>query len=163
VFDVDGSFSFANPAAVVGPGAELDGRAGRLAVVPRLAAVIGANGSVGGFTVCSEWRDRGRSRPKDRDFALGLGPAVLTWDGLDPDGLGALVRVDGRLEVTGAFSGFDWQAAVVFAADGTELRPGDVIAGPGLGLADAPEGSAVEIEVEGIGVLDAAVAAGETG
>jgi hypothetical protein len=104
-------------------------------------------------------RDPGRSAPKDRDFALGLGPTVCTADSIDPDGLGALVRVDGRLELTGAYVGFDWAAAIALAADGTELKPGDVIGGPGLGAVDVPPGAAVELEVEGIGVLDAAIAA----
>ena len=154
LFDADGSFGFANPAAIQGPGAAV-ARDGRLAVVPRLAAVVGANGSIGGFTVLAEWRDLGLSRPKDRDFALGLGPSLVTADAVRPDGLGALVRVSGAIELTGAFAGFDWGPAARFAADGTELRPGDVIGGPGLGLVDVPESGSVEIEVETLGVLDA--------
>ena len=156
LFDSDGAFGFANPAAVIGPGAAIAGD-GRLAVVPRLAAIVGANGTIGGFTALAEWRDRRRAKPKDRDFALGLGPLVVTAEALRPDGLGALVRVEGRLALTGPFVGFDWPAAVAFAADGTELRPGDLVAGPGLGLADVPAGSSVEIEVEGIGVLSYSV------
>lgn len=161
VFDSEGSFAFANPAATVGPGATLERPDGRLAVVPRLAAILGANGAVGGFTMLVEWRDRGRTRPKDRDFALGLGPSLVTTDAIRPDGLGALVRVDGVLELAGAFVDFDWPAAIAFAAEGTVLEPGAVIAGPGLGLVDAPPASAVEVEVETIGVLDAAVGARE--
>ena len=41
---------------------------------PRLAAVIGADGAIGGFTALAEWRARALEPPKDRDFALGLGP-----------------------------------------------------------------------------------------
>jgi hypothetical protein len=160
LFDAAGSFAFANPAAIAGPGKEVSAPgAGRLVLVPRLAAVVGLDGVVGGFTALAEWRDPGRSAPKDRDFALGLGPTVCTADSIDPDGLGALVRVDGRLELTGAYVGFDWAAAIALAADGTELKPGDVIGGPGLGAVDVPPGAAVELEVEGIGVLDAAIAA----
>ena len=157
LFDDASSFTFANPTAIVGPGAAVPaGRAGRLLLVPRLAAVVGHEGVLGGFTALAEWRDPARQPPKDRDFALGLGPSVCTHDAVEPDGLGALVRVDGSLALTGAFVGFDWKAAVAFAADGTELRPGDLIAGPGLGAVDVAVGAAVEVEVEGVGVLDAA-------
>jgi hypothetical protein len=164
VFDADGSFAFANPAAIVGPGARVARPArstasdtvsqGSLSLVPRLAAIVGANDALAGFTALAEWRDRSREKPKDRDFALGLGPIVVTADALRVDGLGALARVAGRLELTGAFVDFDWTAAASLAADGTVLRPGDVLAGPGLGLVEIEPGASVELEVEGIGVLD---------
>ena len=163
VFETDGSFGFANPAAIVGPAAQVEipapGRSsgelshGMLSVVPRIAAVVGAEGRLAGFTALAEWRDRSRPKPKDRDFALGLGPSVITADALRPDGLGALVRVAGRIELTGAFVGFDWREALALAADGTVLRAGDVIGGPGLGLVEVASGEALELEVEGIGVL----------
>jgi len=155
VFDGGGSFMFANPAAIVGPGEVIPVSTSRaLLLVPRLAAFVGAEGAIAGFSAFAEWRDPTRTAPKDRDFALGLGPSVCTVDALDPDGLGAIVRVDGRLEHTGAFVGFDWGAAAALAADRTQLRPGDLLAGPGLGVVEVAPGSAVELEVEGIGVLD---------
>jgi hypothetical protein len=155
IFAAGDSFAFANPAAIVGPGARVAGPAGgRLTLIPRLAGVVGAGGLPAGFTAFADWRDPARVAPKDRDFALGLGPAVCTVDALDPDGLGALVRVGGRLELAGAFVGFDWAAAVALAGEGTALRPGDLVAGPGLGAVEVPAGAAVELEVEGIGVLD---------
>lgn len=158
VFDDDGAFAFANPAAVASPGTSVAARGdGRLAVVPRLAAIVGAAGGLAGFTALAEWRDRSRAKPKDRDFALGLGPSVVTADALRPDGLGAIVRVAGRLELAGAFVGFDWPAALALARDGTVLRAGDVICGPGLGLVEVEPGGSLELEVEGIGVLDHAV------
>jgi hypothetical protein len=158
LFDGQESFSFANPAAIVGPDAGVAaGAAGRLLLVPRLAAIMGDGGAVGGFTALAEWRDPSRTPPKDRDFALGLGPTVCTAGAMKPEGLGALVRVAGGLELTGAFVGFDWAAAVSLAAERTELRSGDVIGGPGLGAVDVPAGAGVELEVEGIGVLEAAV------
>ena len=154
VFDGAGSFSFANPAAIVGPGARIPApSSGRLLLVPRLAVVVGAEGAVGGFTTFAEWRDPTRTAPKDRDFALGLGPSVCTVDALDPEGLGAIVRVDDRLAETGAFVGFDWDGAVVLAAERTSLKPGELLAGPGLGVVEVGVGSSVEVEVEGIGVL----------
>lgn len=165
VFEAGGSFVFANPAAIVGPGEHIPvSPSGRLLLVPRLAAVMGAPGVVAGFSAFAEWRDPTRTAPKDRDFALGLGPSVCTVDALDPDGLGAIVRVDDRLEHTGAFVGFDWAAAVALAAERTELRPGDVLAGPGLGVVEVTAGSAVELEVEGVGVLaSSATAEGAAG
>jgi hypothetical protein len=159
VFDGGGSFAFANPAAIVGPGEPIAAAAsGRLLLVPRLAAVVGADGATGGFTAFAEWRDPTRTAPKDRDFALGLGPSVCTADALDPDGLGAIVRVDGRLAETGAFVGFDWDGALALAAERTSLKPGDLLAGPGLCVIEVAAGSGVELEVEGIGVLDHDVA-----
>lgn len=155
VFESDRSFAFANPAALVGPGENVPASpSGRLLLVPRLAAVIGAEGTIAGFSALAEWRDPTRTAPKDRDFALGLGPSVCTVDALDPDGLGAIVRVGGSLEHTGAFVGFDWEAAVAFAADRTALKSGDLLAGPGLAVLEVSAGSSVELEVEGIGILD---------
>jgi hypothetical protein len=158
LFDGARSFFFSNPAAIVGPDAEVAaGSAGRLLLVPRLAAIVGDGGAIGGFTALAEWRDPSRTPPKDRDFALGLGPTVCTAGAMEPDGLGALVRVGGDLELTGAFVGFDWAAAASLAAERTQLRPGDVLGGPGLGVVDVAAGTPVELEVEGVGVLDAAV------
>jgi hypothetical protein len=155
VFEENGSFAFANPAAILGPRALIAGHGGgRLSALPRLAGVVGADGALAGFTGFVEWRDPTRVPPKDRDFALALGPAVVTAGALRPDGLSALVRVDARLELTGAFVGFDWAAAVALAGEGTTLRPGDLIAGPGVQLVEgiAPETS-IELDVEGIGTL----------
>jgi hypothetical protein len=95
VFDSQRSFSFANPAAIVGPDAKVSPKGGRLAVLPRVAAVIGSEGALAGFTAGADWRRAGVPPPKDRDFAFGLGPIVVTPDSLDPDGLEAVVRVEG--------------------------------------------------------------------
>ena len=150
VFDDRATFAFANPAAIVGPEAEVAASA----LLPRLAAVIGAEGSLAGFTVFADWRRPGSSPPKDRDFALGLGPVVVTPDELDLDGLEAVVRVDGENRLRGRFEDFDWTAARDLAAEGTILRPGDLLAGPALGTVDSLElGGSVELDAEGIGVL----------
>ena len=150
VFDDQATFAFANPAAIVGPEAEVAASA----LLPRLAAVIGAEGSLGGFTVFADWRRPGSSPPKDRDFALGLGPVVVTPDELDPDGLEAVVRVDGENRLRGRFEGFDWTGARDLAAEGTVLKPGDILAGPTLGTVDSLElGRSVELDAKGIGVL----------
>jgi hypothetical protein len=63
--------------------------------------------------------------------------------------------VDGEERLRGSLDGFDWSVAVALAADRTSLKPGDVLAGPAAGsVAGIEPGSAVEVEVEGIGMLD---------
>jgi hypothetical protein len=141
VFEGDGSFAFANPAAVVGPGAEIAWR-DALSVLRRPAAVVGAGGLIGGLTILAEWRAPAPRPPKDRDFALGLGPVVVTTDEcpVDPHG-------------------FDWTAALALAGTGTVLYPGDVLAGPALDQRDGlAAGATVALEIPGIGTLEQRVA-----
>jgi Fumarylacetoacetate (FAA) hydrolase family len=161
VFDAQETFEFANPAAIVGPGSDIERRgmaASSFVLRSRLAAVIGAGGEIGGFTALADWRDEGRRPPKDRDFALGLGPLVVTPDELDLGRLSATVRVDGRERAAGRFGPFDWTGARDLAADGTVLRPGDLLAGPASGIVESiSPGSSVELAVEGIGVLSQTV------
>jgi hypothetical protein len=158
LFQDEASFAFANPAAIVGPGAvvrrtpsndQLQG----LALLPRLAAVVGAAGEIAGFTILAEWRDPSGSAPKDRDFALGLGPIVVTADELDARGVDAAVRVDGDERSSGSFDGLDFSHARDLAAEGTVLRPGDLLGSPALEPVRIDDGSHVEVEVDGIGVL----------
>jgi hypothetical protein len=138
VFDEGGSFAFTNPAAVTHPGAQIAGPTPTLSVLPRLAAVIGAEGAIGGFTGLAEWRAPGVQPPKDRDFALALGPVVVTPDAFD-----------------GGSPRFDWAAAAALAAAGTALYPGDILAGPALEQRDGIEaGASVSLEIDGIGVLE---------
>lgn len=162
VFDDARSFSFANPAAILGPGAEVAVHRkpcnsllqGGLVLLPRLAAMVGSEAAIEGFTAVADWRHPALTPPKDRDFALALGPAIVTPDELDPDGLEGVIRIAGEELLTGRFDGFDWEAARALAAAGTTLRPGDLIVGPALDtVTDVTPGGAVELEVEGIGVL----------
>ena len=146
VFANQSAFTFANPAAIVGPGATLMTRRGpsdtvsqgHLALFPRIAGLIGAGGEIGGYTGFVEWRDPALEPPKDRDFALGLGPVVVTPDEFDD-----------------ASSEFDWDAAVELASAGTVLYPGDVLAGPpGEPLEGIKAGAHITVEIAGIGTLD---------
>jgi hypothetical protein len=106
IFDEAGDFAFANPAAIkaIGedpgvPGAE---------EVERVAAMIAADGAIGGFTQLVEWVAPQLSGAKQRDFALTLGPVVSTPDeGVPP--------------------GVDWERLVAHAAEHTTLFPGDLI------------------------------------
>ena len=138
IFDEQGSFAFANPAAIMGPAAEIacDDQLQGLMVALRIAAVVGAGEEIGGFTLLAEWLDPARTLPKDRDFALGLGPVVVTPDEFADH------------------SGFDWTAATTLAAAGTHLFPGDVLAGPARERRQVDPGDAVSLGVEGIGTLE---------
>jgi hypothetical protein len=106
IFDEAGDFAFANPAAIKAisedpgvPGAE---------GVERVAAIIGADGAIGGFTPLVEWVAPQLKGAKQRDFALTLGPVVSTSDeGVPP--------------------GVDWERLVAHAAENTALFPGDLI------------------------------------
>ncbi len=153
VFEDQASFEFANPAAIVGPDAEIRVLGEELVLVPRLAAVIGAEGALDGFTAFAEWRLPVAPPPKDRDFALGLGPIVITPDEFDPRPREVVVRVDGDDLLRTKLDAFDWEAARGHAAAGTTLRPGDLLAGPAAGAVTVEPGAAVELEIDGIGVL----------
>ena len=156
VFDAEDDFAFANATAIGGPGLEVASNGGILLLVPRLAAVIGAEGAIAGFSLFAEWRRDGGTPPKDRDFALVLGPVVATPDELDPSATTIVVRADGSDVARIDPSAFDWTAAVALAAQGTTLRPGDVLAGPGDPISGLTGG--VELEADGIGVLVQSIA-----
>ncbi len=154
VFEEQASFAFANASAVHGPAFRLlpQPSAAPLVLLPRLAAVIGAEGRIAGYTLLAEWRAEGVSPPKDRDFALVLGPVVTTADVLDPNGAVMVVRADGAECLRAPLQPFDWGAATDFAGTGTLLRAGDVLAGPCASVVGSLSGL-VELELDGIGVL----------
>jgi hypothetical protein len=107
LFDANGDFVFANPAAIRAAGDE-PGVPGA-EPVERVAAIIGAEGAIGGFTPLVEWVADGLQGAKQRDFALSLGPVVTTPDEATPPGV-------------------DWEGLVAHAAENTTLYPGDLIA-----------------------------------
>ena len=89
--------------------------------------------------------------PKDRDFAIVLGPWFTTVDE-------ALATPELTLTVDGArsaarFGGFDWEAARRFAVENTRLRVGDLLLAPLALVDDVLPGAAVAIDVEGHGTL----------
>jgi hypothetical protein len=136
IFDAPGSFTFANPTAIRSPGSEIPRPGGRLDAAQRLVAVIGADGAIAGWTGLVEWRAPELAAPKDRDFALLLGPAVET-DLAD---------------------GFDWEAARALAAENTRLRPGDLLAGPAVELYEEIASGGFVVSFDGVGELAAFVA-----
>jgi hypothetical protein len=107
IFDETGDFVFANPAAVKAVGE--DPGVPDVEQVERVAAIIGADGAIGGFTPLVEWVGPQLHGAKQRDFALTLGPVVTTPD-------------------EGAPPGVDWDRLVAHAGENTTLYPGDVIA-----------------------------------
>ena len=135
LFDDASSFAFANPNAIRSPGAFITRPAGRLDVVTRRVAVIGLDGAIGGWTGLAEWRAPELAPPKDRDFALLLGPVVET-------------------ELT---DDFDWEAARLLAELNTRLRPGDLLAGPPLTLQEDVESGPLALTIDGVGTLLASV------
>lgn len=160
VFDAQTEFAFANPTAVRGPATVVTRPAGAetLTLLPRLAAVIGADGAIGGFSLFADWRAPTNAPPKDRDFGSLLGPVVVTPDELAGTPFTATVRVDGDERLRDSFTGFDWELARALAAAGTELRPGDILASPSLGaLGEVGPGATVELDVSDLGMLETTV------
>jgi fumarylacetoacetate (FAA) hydrolase len=169
------TFYFSNPAAIYGSEVEIPYPQGSQALDYELevAAVIGADGAIGGFTIMNDWSARDLQRKemriglgpaKGKDFATSLGPVVVTPDELGDLRLEMVARVNGEERSRGNLGDMyhSWEAIVSHAACNTELRPGDVLGsgtvGTGCILEHGDErwlqpGDEVELEVDGIGVL----------
>jgi fumarylacetoacetate (FAA) hydrolase len=168
-------FYFSNPAAIYGPGADVpypDGT-GELDYELEVAAVIGADGAIGGFTVMNDWSARdiqrketrvGLGPAKAKDFATSLGPIVVTVDEFDGSEAMMVARVNGEQRSRGNLHDMyhPWSRLIDRAAHNTVLRPGDVIGSGTVGSGCILEhgdgrwlrpGDVVELEVKGIGVL----------
>jgi fumarylacetoacetate (FAA) hydrolase len=168
-------FYFSNPAAIFGPESEVPYPEGteELDYELEVAAVIGAEGAIGGFTVMNDWSARDLQRTemkvglgpaKGKDFATSLGPVVVTPDELDGSRGTMLARVNGEERSRGELGDmhFSWDRVVDHAARNTRLLPGDVLGSGTVGTGCILElgdgrwlqpGDVVELEVEGIGVL----------
>ena len=138
IFDGD-DFRFANPAAIVGPG-DVVHLPGGEEIVPvfRLAVVIGEGGAIGGCTLMNDWLAPTLSGVKAHDFAISLGPVVVTADELDT---------------------MELEELVAHAASNTRLRPGDILGGEGSVRDAVGAGDIVEFELEPFGVLRNTIAA----
>jgi fumarylacetoacetate (FAA) hydrolase len=130
-----------------------------------VAAVIGADGAIGGLTVANDWtardlerseREAGYGPSKSKDFALSIGPLLVTPDELGTNGT-VIARVNGeekaRCEL--AALAYSWQELAEHAARNSVLRPGDLLVcssrsngGPWL-----QPGDVVELELDDVGVL----------
>jgi len=181
------TFYFSNPASVHGPGEEVHrpGRTRMLDFELEVAAVIGAADAIGGFTLLNDWSARdvqreemtiGLGPAKGKDFALSLGPWLVTPDELPyEDGrlrIEAAASVNG-VELTRTEAGeqhFPWPDLVAHAARDTRLRPGDVLGsgtlnrgcllelGPLEGGRWLEPGDVVSLSAEGLGTLETPIA-----
>jgi fumarylacetoacetate (FAA) hydrolase len=173
-------FYFSNPAAIFGPEDDVPFPAGSQELDYELecAAVIGADGRIGGFTVMNDWSARDLQRQemrvglgpaKGKDFATSLGPVLVTPDEFDGTDGEMVARVNGEERSRGNLRDMyhGWEALIERAAENTVLRPGDVIGSGTVGSGCILEhgdgrwlqrGDVVELEIEGIGVLRNVVA-----
>ena len=152
-------FEFGNTAAVGGPEEQIHAPKGssHLDFGLALAAMIGADGEVGGFTVANTWAARDLPDAKSRDFATSIGPVLVTPDEFPGDTGTIVARVNGEERSRANLSGlaYGWPELVAYAALNTRLRPGDLILAEATGGNRPPlrPGDLVELEVAGIGVL----------
>jgi fumarylacetoacetate (FAA) hydrolase len=173
-------FYFSNPAAIYGHEQDVpypEGTA-ELDYELEVAAVVGVNGTIGGFTVMNDWSARDLQRAemrvglgpaKGKDFATSFGPVVVTTDELDGTSGEMVARVNGEERSRGNLHDmyWSWDDLLRQAARNTTLRPGDLIGSGTVGGGCILEhddgrwlqrGDVVELEVEGIGVLRNTVA-----
>jgi fumarylacetoacetate (FAA) hydrolase len=168
-------FYFSNPAAIYGPEEELPfpKDTEELDYELEVAAIIGAEGRIGGFTVMNDWSARDLQRremrvglgpAKGKDFGTSLGPIVVTPDEFDGSSAVMVARVNGEERSRGELADmyWSWDDLVAQAARNTRLFPGDVLGSGTVGTGCILEhsdgrwlrpGDVVELEVEGIGVL----------
>ena len=168
-------FYFSNPGAVFGPDEVIPFPEGsrELDYELELAAVIGADGQIGGFTIMNDWSARDLQRAemavwlgpaKGKDFATSLGPVIVTVDEFDGSSAQMIARVNGeeRSHGNAAAMHHPWEAITAHAARNTRLLPGDVLGSGTVGSGCILEagngrwlqpGDVVELEIEQIGVL----------
>ena len=130
-------FYFSNPAAMFGPDAEIpypDGTR-ELDYELEVAAVIGADGAIGGFTIMNDWSARDLQRKemkvglgpaKGKDFATSIGPIVVTPDEFDGREGEMVARVNGEERSRGNLRDmhWPWERLVKQAALQHAPRPG---------------------------------------
>ena len=168
-------FYFSNPAAVSGPDVPVPYPAGTAMLDYELevAAVIGADERIAGFTVLNDWSARDLQRAETtvglgpatgKDFATSMGPVLVTVDEFD-GGAGVMTAtVNGtelsRGDLAAMHSG--WEELRRRAVENTRLRTGDVLGSGTVGTGCILElqeqnwlrpGDVVELTVAGIGTL----------
>jgi fumarylacetoacetate (FAA) hydrolase len=173
-------FYFSNPTAIFGPGDDVPYPEGTQELDYELecAAIIGADGKIGGFTVLNDWSARDLQRAemrvglgpaKGKDFATSIGPLLVTPDEFDGSSGAMVARVNGEERSRGNLADMyhGWDALLERSARNTVLRPGDIIGSGTVGSGCILEhgdgrwlqrGDVVELEIEGIGVLRNTVA-----
>jgi fumarylacetoacetate (FAA) hydrolase len=180
-------FYFSNAASIVGPGQPVrrPEATKMLDFELELAAIIGGDSQIAGFTLMNDWSARdvqagemsvGLGPAKAKDFATSLGPWLVTPDELQyADGrlnIEARVHVNGE-ELSVCHAGeqhYTWPEMVEHAARDTRLRAGDVLGsgtltggcllelGPLPGDRFLEPGDTVAIEAQGLGRLETRIA-----
>jgi fumarylacetoacetate (FAA) hydrolase len=180
-------FYFSNAASIVGPGSPVrrPEATKMLDFELEIAAVIGGDCQIAGFTLMNDWSARdvqagemsvGLGPAKAKDFATSLGPWLVTPDELQyADGrlnVEARVHVNG-VELSVCHAGeqhYTWPELVEQAARDTRLRAGDVLGsgtltggcllelGPLEGDRYLEPGDTVAIEAQGLGRLETRIA-----
>ena len=135
VFGTTGDFAFASPTPIFGPDATVVLPAGveQIESDLRIAAVVGAGGTIGGFTLMNDWLAPDLAGAKARDFGTSLGPVVVTPDEFP--------------------SRDDWHALVEYAGRNTQLLPGDILAAGSMRDGPYGAGDVVEVRLDEIGTL----------
>jgi fumarylacetoacetate (FAA) hydrolase len=168
-------FYFTNPAAVIGSEDVVAFPRGseKLDYELEVAAVIGGDEQIAGFTILNDWSARDLQRgeitvglgpAKGKDFATSIGPFLVTVDEFDGGEAVMLARVNGQERSRGQLSDihYSWLEIRDRAAMNTRLRPGDVLGSGTVGTGCILEsedqswlqpGDVVELEVTGLGVL----------
>ena len=168
-------FYFSNPAAVSGPEDVIAFPQESSAWDYELeaAAIVGAGGTIAGFTVMNDWSARdlqkmemavGLGPAKGKDFATSLGPVLVTPDELGDLRLEMVARVNGEERSRGSMGDihWPWDELAAHAGRNTRLVAGDLLGSGTVGTGCILEhgdgrwlqpGDVVELEIEGIGVL----------
>lgn len=162
------------PSALIGPGEaiEIPEGIGRVDHEVELAVVIGkrarsiskedALSVVFGYTCANDVsardlqkKDGQWGRAKGFDTFCPLGPCINT--DLDPFDLAVRARVNGEIKQDSrtSFMMFDVPTLISFISNVMTLEPGDIIlTGTPAGVSPLQPGDTVQVEVEGIGVLE---------
>jgi hypothetical protein len=153
VFDEDGRFEFANPAAVFGPGAAVLVPDPAIRLDAGLAGLVGLE-SVVAVSPVARLRAPALRPPKDRDFGIVLGPWFTTLDDVPPTQ--ALDVTFHGTTTEARTADFDWEAARRFAESNTRLRVGDLLLAPATSTLDVLPGAAT-VDAGALGRLDLTV------
>jgi 2-keto-4-pentenoate hydratase/2-oxohepta-3-ene-1,7-dioic acid hydratase in catechol pathway len=137
----------------------------------RRVAAEDAGPMIAGYTIYNDWSARdiqtremsvGIGPGIAKDFASSIGPCIATPDEFDRDRARLEARIDGEAWSLGTLGKmhFSFEEIIEYISQEATLQPGDLLGsgtvGRGCGLELGrwlSEGSTVELEAEGIGVL----------
>jgi 2-keto-4-pentenoate hydratase/2-oxohepta-3-ene-1,7-dioic acid hydratase in catechol pathway len=137
----------------------------------RRISAADAPGHIIGYTIYNDWSARdiqaremsvGLGPAICKDFGSSLGPCIATPDEFDRNNARLEARVDGELWSSGTLGAmhFSFEEIIEWTSQEQTLRPGDVLGsgtiGKGCGVEMdrwISEGSVIELEAQGIGIL----------